>query len=158
MHFIRANTLIVTLFAALLGFALGVVGIRVGSPARVIVTWETASEVDTAAFHVYRSRSPEGPFSSITDTPLPAEGDPLVGSSYRFEDEEVVWGNRYFYQLEEVERDGTRNRYPDVVEGRAGVGWVWAVVGSLVLGMLGASLVAILGRTGQWAYDDTRRV
>jgi hypothetical protein len=129
---------------ALFLFSLGMAIVRIGSPDCVIVTWETASEVDTAAFHVYRSRSPEGPFSPISEAPVLAEGDPLVGASYRYEDEDVAWGQRYFYQLEEVELDGTRNRYPEVVEGRAGVGWAWALAGGAILGALGA-LVATVG-------------
>jgi hypothetical protein len=148
----HTRTVITTAVAALLLFALGVTAVRVGSPGRVIVTWETASEVDTAAFHVYRSRSPEGPFSPITESPVPAEGDPLVGASYRYEDKDVTWGRRYFYQLEEVELDGTLNLYPEVVEGRAGVGWGWALTGGVALGALGAFLNRILAARG-WQFD-----
>jgi hypothetical protein len=144
MSFGHKNPLILIVFVSPLLFALGVSAVRIGSPARVIVTWETASEVDTAGFHLYRSRSPEGPFSPIRQSPVPAEGDPLVGASYRYEDEAVVWGQRYFYQLEEVERNGTRNRYPETVTGRAGVGWAWALGGGALLAALGALAAWVL--------------
>jgi hypothetical protein len=126
----------------LLLFALGVAIVRLGFPSRVVVTWETASEVDTAGFLLYRSDSPASPFSLLTETPVPAQGDPLVGDSYRYVDRDVTWGQRYFYQLEEVERNGARHRFPNVVEGRAGVGWPWALAAGAVL--------AILGGVGIW--------
>lgn len=117
---------------ALFLFAIGVAAFRIGSPARVVVTWETASEVDTAGFLLHRGDSPQGPFSRLTLTPIPAQGDPLAGSTYRYEDDEVRWGQRYFYQLEELERGGARNWYQQVVEGRAGVGWTWALAAGAV--------------------------
>jgi len=118
-------------------FVLGVSLVRLGSPPRIDVTWETASEVDTAGFLLYRSDSPDGPFSLLTGTPIPAQGDPLVGASYSYGDQDVAWGWRYFYQLEEVERSGARSRFPNVVEGRAGVGWPWALAGGALLSILG---------------------
>lgn len=140
----RKYPVLFLLVVSLVLFAAGVAAVRVGFPARVTVTWETASEVDTAGFIIYRSRSREGPLSAITESPVPAQGDPLAGASYRFEDEDVVWGERYFYQLEEVERDGTRSRHPEVVEGRAGVGWAWAIAAGAVLGILGTLSTTLL--------------
>jgi hypothetical protein len=142
----KRNLLLIVAVSALL-FALGVAAVRIGSPAQVIVTWETASEVETAGFHVLRARSPDGDFTLITETPVPAQGDPLVGASYRYEDTDVAWGQRYVYQLEEVELDGTRNRYEETVEGRAGLGWPWALAAGAVLAALGALLAVMLPRT-----------
>jgi len=128
-------------------FALGVFLVRLTFPASIVVTWETASEVDTAGFLVYRSDSPDGPFSLLDETVIPARGDPLVGASYRYDDREVARGRRYFYQLEEIQRDGVRNRFPDVVEGQAGVGWP---VG-LAVGVLMAVLAGVV--TWRWSAD-----
>ena len=122
----------------LLAFILGAALVRLASPARVVVTWETASEVGTAGFVLYRGASASGPFSLLDGPPVLAVGDPLVGGSYRYEDRDVVWGQRYFYQLEEIEQQGGRNRYPDVVEGRAGLGWSWALAVGAVLAALSA--------------------
>jgi hypothetical protein len=123
-------------------FVLGVAIVYLGWPPRIVVIWETASEVDTAGFVVRRSRSPDGPFEPITDAPIPARGDPLVGSSYRYEDRDLVWGQRYYYQLEEVERRDNRIAHADVVEEQAGAGWAWA------LGVGG--LLAIVGGIVGW--------
>ena len=127
-------------------FALGVSGIRIGFPPRVVVTWQTASEVETAGFDIYRGPTAEGPFSRITEVPVPAEGDPLVGAAYRFADEDVAWGQQYFYQLEEVELTGDRNRYEEVVQARAGAGWSRALVGGAALAALGTLVPAAAAR------------
>jgi hypothetical protein len=115
----------------LLGLGMGLV--RIASPPRIVVTWETASEVDTAGFHIYRALQANGPFELVTGVPIPAQGDPLVGSSYRYEDRDVAWGKLYHYQLAEVERDGAQRRYDRIVSARAGAGWAWAIAGGALL-------------------------
>ena len=134
----------VRLAITVLFFFLGVALIRLGSPARVVVTWDTASEVDTAGFFLYRGRSADGPFSLLDETPVPATGDPLVGAAYHYDDREVVWGQRYYYQWEEIEEGGGRNRYPEVVEGRAGLGWPWALAAGALLAVVGAGAQQLL--------------
>jgi hypothetical protein len=118
-------------------FVLGVALVYFGLPSRIVVTWETVSEVDTAGFALYRGESPDGPFLPITETPISAKGDPLVGASYQYEDRGLVWGRRYFYRLEEVERSGSRNPSSEVIEGRAGAGWPWALAAGGLLAALG---------------------
>ncbi len=121
-------------------FILGVALVRVVSPARVTVSWETASEVDAAGFHLYRASTPAEAFVRINPALIPAEGDPLTGAAYHYEDENVHWGARYFYQLEEVDLSGRANRYTEIVHSRAGLGWGWAAGVGLFLAM--ASLYA----------------
>lgn len=126
-------------------FVLAVALVRLLTPAVIVVDWETGSEVNTAGFLLYRSASAEGPFDLLSETPIPSQGDGLTGAAYRYEDRQVVWGARYFYQLEEIERDGGRNRYPQVVEARAGAGWPWALAA-------GAFVVALWG-AGSWILN-----
>jgi hypothetical protein len=126
------------LLAAAAFFVLGVGVVRLTSPAQVTVTWETASEVDAAGFHLYRSTEPTGPFERVTEELIPARGDPLVGEEYEYEDQGLTWGRRYYYELEEVGLNGTTNRYPEQVIARAGLGWTWAVAA-------GALLAAVAG-------------
>ena len=142
--------------SAALVFALGVALVRLGSRSTVVVTWETVSEVDTAGFLLYRGEVPDGPFHLLVQTPIPAMGDPLVGASYRYEDREVVWGQRYFYQLEEVERSGTLSRLDRVVDGRAGAGWLWAVAtGALVTVVAALSFRYVGNIGGRNALEET---
>ncbi|MGC9357370.1 MAG: hypothetical protein ACP5GX_05875 [Anaerolineae bacterium] len=118
-------------------FAAGVGIVRLTSPARVIIDWETASEVEAAGFLLYRSESPDGPFELVSENLIPAEGDPLVGASYEYVDDEVVWGEQYFYQLEEVDLGGGSSRYPEVVQAQAGLGWAWALGAGAFLTVVG---------------------
>jgi hypothetical protein len=140
------------LLYAAIGFAL----VYVGWPPRITFTWQTASEIDTAAFLVYRSDSPAGPFERLTQDPIAAQGDPLAGASYHYDDRDVTWGAHYYYQLEEVERDGARNLNPDVARGKAGAGWPWALVVSAILAILGGAVgrrIALAGGRQSRAGD-----
>lgn len=139
MRYVRVR---LVLFLFLL--TLGVAGTRLLSPPRVLVEWHTASEVNTAGFLLYRAPDPEGPFTLLTQDPIPARGDPLVGAAYRYEDRDVYWGQRYFYRLEEVERDGSRHPQDPVVTARAGAGWGWALVMGVFLSILGAAAYTAL--------------
>ena len=121
-------------------FILGVGIVYLGAPPKVFFTWDTVSEVDAAGFLLCRSDSPVGPFLPITETPIPAKGDPLVGASYEYVDQDVVWGQRYYYQLKEVERSGNSNTFPDIVEGKAGAGWSWALAAGALLAAVGAGV------------------
>ena len=47
---------------------------------------------------------------------LPAKGDPAVGGEYVYTDTQVLAGRSYFYQLEEVERNGRT----EIVQTKAG--------------------------------------
>lgn len=79
--------------------------------AGVVIEWSTASEVDTAGFNIYRSQDPEGPYKKVNDHLIPAANDPLVGDSYTYEDVNVIAGNTYFYQLEDVAFSGETTRH-----------------------------------------------
>ena len=128
-----------SLLAPLILFILGTAAVGLASPARVVVTWKTDSEVNTLGFVLYRGDSSAGPFSRLNETPILATGDPLTGAEYRYEDRRVAPGKHYFYQLEEIERSGSRRRHADMVEGQAGLGWLWAgaVGGGLALAAAG---------------------
>lgn len=111
----------------LIPFVLSVLIVRFSSPARVVVSWKTASEVDAAGFRLYRSETPAGPFELLSPDLILATGDPLVGDDYTFIDTDVTWGTRYYYQLEEINLSGTASRYEQIVSARAGLGWGWAI-------------------------------
>jgi len=96
---------------ALAGLVLGYQAGTAPTEATVIVEWATASEVDTAGFNLYRSRSSDGPFTRINDHLIPASPDRIIGGSYVFIDTDVVAGRTYYYQLEDVELDGASTRH-----------------------------------------------
>ena len=98
-------------------------------PSKVEITWETATEQQTAGFNIYRSSSADGDFVLINDKLIDSKGSTVSGANYTYIDENVEAGQTYFYLLEELENDSSKNRYEedkfkyDVPE----VTW-WAVI------------------------------
>lgn len=72
----------------------------------VRVAWETASEIDTAGFHLYRADGEEGEYVRLTAQVIPARGGPAQSASYQFDDAGVVAGATYYYRLEDVDVEG----------------------------------------------------
>jgi hypothetical protein len=113
----------------------------------VLVEWATESEVDTAGFNVYRSESSDGPFICINDHLIPASPDPLVGGSYVFTDTDVVAGRTYYYQLEDVEFDGTSTRHgPIEAKAAASRAFMARVLELLAIVLFVSALSAIVWR------------
>jgi hypothetical protein len=79
-----------------------------------VIEWTTATELNSAGFNVYRSESRVGIFAKINAQLIPASNDALVGGNYRYEDTEVTPGKTYYYQLEEVERNGATSRFKTI--------------------------------------------
>ncbi len=76
----------------------------------IVVRWSTASELDTAGFHIYRGENPDGPFNTKLNAELiPSSPDPLLGGTYAFTDTNVTPGHTYYYQLEDVDTNGVTN-------------------------------------------------
>jgi predicted outer membrane repeat protein len=79
---------------------------------RVLVAWETALEIDTVGFNLWRSTAPDGPYARINDALIPAASPGGVwGGSYAYVDSTAAQGTTYYYKLEEVEVGDTRNWY-----------------------------------------------
>jgi hypothetical protein len=81
----------------------------------ILLEWETASEIDHAGFHIWRSGSAEGTYTQITDALIPAEGGPSMGAVYAYEDTNML---RKVY----TRHDRNRNRiyvFQDLAGGRA---------------------------------------
>ena len=112
---------------------------QAGDPATVEITWETATEQQTAGFNLYKSSQPDRGFTRINGGQLIAsQGGPLSGASYSFIDNEVEGGKIYFYVLEEVEFDGSQNRYEDELFAYTvpAVSW-WMVALTICCGVIG---------------------
>ena len=72
----------------------------------MLVEWETASENNTAGFHLWRSETLGGGYARITEYLIPAEGGPSWGAEYEYEDLDVVSGRTYYYELEDIDYGG----------------------------------------------------
>ena len=109
----------------------------------VVVSWETASEVGTAGFNVYRAPLSASAMVRVNPELIPSEGDEMVGAAYRYADDDASlrpW-RRYRYQIEEVEWDGRATLYPEAVVVRAGLPRAWTKVEGGLLIILAAGLL-----------------
>ena len=116
-------------------------GLLLFPPAPVALTWETASEVGTAGFNVYRAEAGSTDFEQVNAALIPSQGDEIAGADYRFIDETAAVGRKYTYRIEEVEWDGAINAYPETVSTRAGLPRLWSRVEGGVLFGLGGWLL-----------------
>ncbi len=89
-RFLGALGIAVALLLMLAGMVWASGPVNQDQPGRpIIVRWSTESEVNTAGFNIYRS---------------------LRGGTYVFTDTNVIAGQSYWYELEEVELGGQVNR------------------------------------------------
>jgi len=106
-----------------------------------VIRWETASEVNTAGFHLYRGPTATGPWERVNATLIPSAADGVTGGRYTFRDTTADPTVTYYYQLEEVELDGTTHRYGAVISPGDKRRWSWT--------LWVAALVAAIG-LGRW--------
>jgi hypothetical protein len=86
---------------------------------QVLVEWQTAWELNTVGFNVWRSTSLAGDYAQVSSELIPsASPGGMTGGSYAFTDSAVSPGTTYYYKLEELETGGARNWYgPTSTEG-----------------------------------------
>ena len=76
----------------------------------VTLNWRTESELNNLGFDVYRGKSVDGPFTKVTPALIKGAGTDSTPHSYKFIDESVGVDNTYYYYLENISFDGTRDR------------------------------------------------
>lgn len=92
------------------------------------INWSTESEIDTAGFNIYRSLQTDQGFRQLNDTLIGSSSDAVSGAEYSYMDENVIKGKTYYYQLEDVEFDGSTSRHP-LISGRAEIiAWQLALI------------------------------
>ena len=79
-----------------------------------LLSWETASEIDSAGFHIWRSITQNGTYSKITTSLIPAEGSATTGATYTYKDTTVTPPNVYYYKLADVSTSGARSDHGPV--------------------------------------------
>jgi hypothetical protein len=82
--------------------------------AAVLLEWETGSEVDNVGFYLYRATSESGPYELVNPSVIPGLGSSPRGARYRYVDSGLVNGRTYFYELEDLESTGVRERHGPV--------------------------------------------
>lgn len=104
----------------------------------VLVEWNTASEINTAGFYLYRSNNPTGPFEKVNEELIPASRDSHLGGSYAYKDTNVKPGEKYYYQLWDIDFNGNSTTHGPI-EVEAGRGNLWIVflaVAVIIIGIL----------------------
>jgi hypothetical protein len=87
---------------------------RINTVTQASLSWKTASEIHTAGFNIYRSVRIEGPYTRINTQLIPASNDLLTGGTYQYFDTDIQTNQTYYYQLEDVEFNGTSVRHPPI--------------------------------------------
>jgi hypothetical protein len=87
----------------------------------VLVTWQTASELDNVGFNLYRSQMEESGYVRVNESLIPSRFPGMaVGAVYTWLDSHTEPGVRYYYRLEDLDAHGIRTVH----------GPVWAELGS----------------------------
>jgi predicted transglutaminase-like cysteine proteinase len=73
----------------------------------VKLEWETASEINNSGFNILRAKTEKGDYRQINEALIPSEGSTTQGASYEFVDNDVRNGKKYFYKLEDIDKNGT---------------------------------------------------
>lgn len=75
---------------------------------RMVLSWETGSEIDNAGFHIWKSSRPntDANYIKITDKLIPSKGGPTYGAEYFFTDKNAFKHLNYYYKLESVDYSG----------------------------------------------------
>lgn len=73
----------------------------------ILITWETATELDNLGFNLYHSTSAEGAYVKLNDTLIPAQNPgQVLGATYTWLDEDIISGSAHYYMLEDVDING----------------------------------------------------
>ena len=133
------SIVLLSLCAILLGAIFLIKEWRNVSTTSVEVEWETASELDTVGFNLYRSQSSDGPYDQINDRMIPASPDPLIGGEYSYIDEGVEANLTYYYRLEEIDSAGNSTYFGPIEIQASNQTWQIMLLSGLFLafGMVG---------------------
>ena len=79
---------------------------------KIMVVWETVSELDLQGFNLWRSTSPDGPTERLNETMIPAQSPgSSQGASYHYDDSAVEIGQTYWYWLDDIDLSGVPTRH-----------------------------------------------
>lgn len=110
-------------------------------PPEIKVEWATEMEHEIAGFNIYRSESAGGNFVQINDAFIPGRGNALTGASYTYRDRQIIPGQPYFYRLEKVGSDDTRQMV-DLGSSQTTAFDKWGAAGAAVAGLAGLLFIA----------------
>jgi hypothetical protein len=80
-------------------------------PLQNFIRWSTASEVDNFGFDVYRAEHEDGPFTRITQQPVPGAGTSDEPARYEYTDASIKPDVQYYYYVESISMSGVREKF-----------------------------------------------
>lgn len=78
---------------------------------QVVIEWKTTSESGTVGFLLYRMDELTGEYQQINDQLLPGLLTSHQGGTYRYVDQQALFGETYTYKLVEIEAKGKERVY-----------------------------------------------
>lgn len=81
--------------------------------------WTTASEVDNFGYEVFRGEAEAGPFTKLGDKPLLGAGTTDETRKYEYRDDSIDPCRDYWYYVESIATDGTREKFTPVFKAPA---------------------------------------
>ena len=73
---------------------------------KIVLEWETASELDNVGFNLWRSTAEEGEYIKINSRIIEAEGGATLRAEYSYSDSTAKPGIKYYYKLEDIDTRG----------------------------------------------------
>ena len=86
----------------------------IGKAGKVLLTWQTASEVNNSGFEIYRATSENGIYELVNQQLIPGQGNSTTSHFYEYLDTEVEEQTTYYYKLYSRDFNGTRNVYEKI--------------------------------------------
>ncbi len=88
----------------------------------ILITWETAAELDNLGFNLYRGATTRGPWMRLNTALIPPQFPGQAhGGEYAYLDTTALPGVTYYYRLEDMDISGIRTFH----------GPVWAIMGDI---------------------------
>ncbi|MCQ4165679.1 hypothetical protein [Tahibacter harae] len=81
--------------------------------------WTTASEVDNFGYEVFRGEAEAGPFAKLGDKPILGAGTTDETRKYEYRDDTIDPCRDYWYYVESIATDGTREKFTPVFKAPA---------------------------------------
>jgi hypothetical protein len=81
---------------------------------KVVLQWDTESEIDNDGFNLYRSDAENGNYIKINTTLITVKGSSTQGASYEFTDTDVQNRKTYYYKLEDIDLNGKSTMHSPV--------------------------------------------
>ncbi len=85
-------------------------------PDKVILNWETASEIDNMGFNLYRKSDENSQWQKLNATIIPGAGTSSSEHQYEYIDENILAGKHYSYRLESVSFSGEVETFNEMVK------------------------------------------